>query len=157
MITARSIAEYTNSQLAFSKVIILNFKKMAEEVYFKGWEGAKLAYKSGGAFIPIACITSRSEGNATNLTEKSTCTEGKTVSTPNSITRTVSISGEVVDTNSLEALRLLQKSLAEQTFKVYRGASETEEILQRNHQFSCLIRPSSNARCLTSVSLTAIP
>ena len=38
----------------------------------------------------------------------------------------MSISGEVVDTNSLEALRLLQKSLAEQTFKVYRGASETE-------------------------------
>ncbi len=27
MITARSIAEYTNSNLAFSKVIILNFKK----------------------------------------------------------------------------------------------------------------------------------
>ena len=99
---------------------------MAEEVYFKGWEGAKLAYKSGGAFIPIACITSRSEGNATNLTEKvNVCTEGKTVSTPNSITRTVSISGEVVDTNSLEALRVLQKSLAEQTFKVYRGATET--------------------------------
>ena len=99
---------------------------MAEEVYFKGWEGAKLAYKSGGSFIPIACITSRSEGNATNLTEKvNVCTEGKTVSTPNSITRTVSSSGEVVDTTSLESLRVLQKSLAEQTFKVYRGATDT--------------------------------
>ena len=99
---------------------------MAEKVYFKGWEGAKLAYKSGASFIPIACITSRSEGNATNLTEKvNVCTEGKTVSTPNSITRTVSISGEVVDTNSLEALRVLQKSLDEQTFKVYWGTEET--------------------------------
>ena len=99
---------------------------MAEKVYFKGWEGAKLAYKSGGSFVPIACITSRSESNATNVTEKvNVCTAGKTVSTPNSITRTVSISGEVTDSNSLEALRILQKSLAEQTFKVYFGPTET--------------------------------
>ena len=68
---------------------------MAEEVYFKGWEGAKNSpTKAVVRLFPIACITSRSEGNATNLTEKvNVCTEGKTVSTPNSITRTVSISG----------------------------------------------------------------
>ena len=94
--------------------------------YFKGWEGAKLSYKSGGSYIPIACITSRSESNATNTIEKvNVCTLGKTVTTANSVSRTVSISGEVVDTNSLEALRVLQKTLAEQTFKVYRGTGET--------------------------------
>ena len=94
--------------------------------YFKGWEGAKLSYKSGGSFVPIACITSRSESNATNTIEKvNVCTLGKTVTTANSVSRTVSISGEVVDTNSLEALRVLQKTLAEQTFKVYRGTGET--------------------------------
>ena len=96
--------------------------------YLKGWEGARMAYYDEPAleYIPIACITSRSESNATKISEKvNVCTEGKTVSTPNSITRTVSISGEVVDTNSLEALRVLQKSLAEQTFKVYHGPTET--------------------------------
>lgn len=99
---------------------------MADKVYFKGWEGAKLSYKSGGSFVPIACITSRSESNATNVTEKvNVCTQGKTIVTAKSISRTVSLSGEVVDANSLEALRVLQKSLAEQTFKVYRGTGET--------------------------------
>ena len=99
---------------------------MAEKIYFKGWEGAKLSYKSGGSFVPIACITSRSESNATNTIEKvNVCTQGKTITTAKSISRTVSLSGEVVDANSLEALRVLQKSLAEQTFKVYRGAGET--------------------------------
>ena len=96
------------------------------ETYFKGWEGAKMAYKDGASYVPIACITSRSESNATNTSEKvNVCTEGKTVTTATGVTRTVSLSGEVVGTGSLEALRALQKSLAEQIFRVYRGTGET--------------------------------
>ncbi|MDD2300733.1 MAG: hypothetical protein PHU69_13985, partial [Fermentimonas sp.] len=64
---------------------------------------ARLAYKSGGTYIPVACITSRSEGNATNYKEKvNVCTEGKLVRQPSGITRTVSVSGEVVDAGSLQ-------------------------------------------------------
>lgn len=100
---------------------------MANEVYLPGWKGARLAVYTGSAYMPIACITSRSESNATETTEKSNvCTEGKTVTRANSITRTVSIEGEVADDNSLDDLRELQDSLEEQTFRVYRGsATET--------------------------------
>lgn len=84
---------------------------------------ARLAYKSGGTYVPVACITSRSEGNATNYTEKvNVCTEGKLVRTPSGITRTVSVSGEVVDAGSLQELRTLQNSKAEQIFRVYNTA-----------------------------------
>ena len=69
--------------------------------YIEGWKMARLAYKSGGTYIPVACITSRSEGNATNYKEKvNVCTEGKLVRQPSGITRTVSVSGEVVDAGS---------------------------------------------------------
>ena len=102
---------------------------MADKVYFKGWEGAKLSYKSGGSFIPIACITSRSESNATNVTEKvNVCTQGKTITTAKSISRTVSLSGEVVDSDSLDDLRTLQDDLLEHTFMVYRGTGTTTPI-----------------------------
>lgn len=88
---------------------------------------ARLAYKSGGTYIPVACITSRSEGNATNYMEKvNVCTEGKLVRTPSSITRTVSVSGEVVDAGSLQELRALQNSKAEQIFRVYNTAETAQ-------------------------------
>ncbi len=88
---------------------------------------AHLAYKSGGTYIPVACITSRSEGNATNYTERvNVCTEGKLVRTPSSITRTVSVSGEVVDAGSLQELRALQNSKAEQIFRVYNTAETAQ-------------------------------
>lgn len=105
---------------------------MAEN-YLPGWEGAKMALYETEViapalpfYAPIACITGRSETNDTNTTEKvNVCTEGKPETRANSVTRTVSINGEVVDTNSLDFLRKKQDSLAEQTFKVYRGAGET--------------------------------
>ena len=88
---------------------------------------ARLAYKSGGTYIPVACITSRSEGNATNYREKvNVCTEGKLVRTPSGITRTVSVSGEVVDAGSLQELRVLQNSKAEQIFRVYNTAETAQ-------------------------------
>lgn len=88
---------------------------------------ARLAYKSGGTYVPVACITSRSEGNATNYTEKvNVCTEGKLVRTPSGITRTVSVSGEVVDAGSLQELRTLQDSKAEQIFRVYNTAETAQ-------------------------------
>lgn len=86
---------------------------------------ARLDYKSGGTYIPVACITSRSEGNATNYKEKvNVCTEGKLVRQPSSITRTVSVSGEVVDAGSLQELRALQDSKEEQIFRGYNTAGE---------------------------------
>lgn len=88
---------------------------------------ARLAYKSGGTYIPVACITSRNEGNATNYREKvNVCTEGKLVRTPSGITRTVSVSGEVVDAGSLQELRTLQNSKAEQIFRVYNTAETAQ-------------------------------
>ncbi len=94
--------------------------------YLPGWEGARMAVYISTAYVPIACITSRSESNSTNTTEKvNVCTQGKTQTKAASITRTVSISGEVVDTNSLDEMRTLQDSLAEQAFRVYRGTGET--------------------------------
>ena len=86
---------------------------------------ARLDYKSGGTYIPVACITSRSEGNATNYREKvNVCTEGKLVRQPSGITRTVSVSGEVVDAGSLQELRALQDSKEEQIFRGYNTAGE---------------------------------
>lgn len=88
---------------------------------------ARLAYKSGGTYVPVACITSRNEGNATNYKEKiNVCTEGKLVRTPSGITRTVSVSGEVVDAGSLQELRTLQNSKAEQIFRVYNTAETAQ-------------------------------
>lgn len=88
---------------------------------------ARLAYKSGGTYIPVACITSRSEGNATNYREKvNVCTEGKLVRKPSGITRTVSVSGEVVDAGSLQELRTLQNSKEDQIFRVYNTAETAQ-------------------------------
>ena len=100
--------------------------------YQPGWEGARLAYKSGVSYIPVACITSRSESNATNYNEKvNVCTEGKVVRKPTSISRTVSVSGEVIDAGSLNELRALQDSKSEQTFRIY-DSSGTAKYFKAN-------------------------
>lgn len=81
------------------------------------------------AYVPIACITSRSEGNTTNTSEKTNvCTQGKTVTKANSITRTVSLAGEIVDENSYHDLKKMQGTLQEQAFRVYKGAGETNPL-----------------------------
>lgn len=103
------------------------------ETYLAGWEGARMAFWDATlgtpAYVPIACITSRSEANTTNTTEKvNVCTQGKVVTTANSVTSTVSLSGEVVTADSLDDLRVLQDSLAEQTFRVYRGSGTTNPV-----------------------------
>jgi len=94
--------------------------------YQPGWKNAKLYVEDPitGYFVPIACITSRSESNTSNLLEKTNvCTQGKTVKTVTSITRTISVSGEVVtdsDAYSLDYLRGLQDSLTNCLFKIVR-------------------------------------
>ena len=81
------------------------------------------------AYVPIACITSRSESNTTNTSEKTNvCTQGKTVTKANSITRTVSLAGEIVDENSYYDLKEMQGTLEEQAFRVYKGAGETNPL-----------------------------
>jgi len=81
------------------------------------------------AYVPIACITSRSEGNTTNTSEKTNvCTQGKTVTKANSITRTVSIAGEIVDENSYHDLKEMQGTLQEQAFRIYKGTGETNPL-----------------------------
>ena len=81
------------------------------------------------AYVPIACITSRSEGNTTNTSEKTNvCTQGKTVMKANSITRTVSIAGEIVDENSYHDLKEMQGTLKEQAFRIYKGTGETNPL-----------------------------
>lgn len=99
------------------------------DTYLPGWVGARIAFWDGTVYSPIACITSRSESNASRLKEKTNvCTEGQTVKTVVGIDSTVSVSGEVVDTDSLEELRALQDSKSEHTFRVYRGTGETNPV-----------------------------
>ena len=96
---------------------------MAEQVEHTGWEGARMAFYKDTAYAPVACITSRSEGNQTNTSEKTNvCTEGKTQTRATGITRTVSVSGEIVDENSYHDLMEAQNSLKEKAFRIYRGA-----------------------------------
>lgn len=97
--------------------------------YLKGWEGARMAFYDGSDYVPIACITSRSESNATTTVEKvNVCTEGEVVTKATAIVSTVSLSGEVVDSDSLDDLRALQDDLLEHTFMVYRGTGTTTPI-----------------------------
>ena len=97
--------------------------------YHSGWEGARMAVYKETAYVPIACITSRSEGNTTNTSEKTNvCTQGKTVTKANSITRTVSIAGEIVDENSYHDLKEMQGTLKEQAFRIYKGTGETNPL-----------------------------
>lgn len=102
---------------------------MAEPIYEKGWEGARMAIYKAAAYVPIACITSRNETNTTNTSQKTNvCTEGKTVTKANSISRSVSIEGEIVDAGSYEDLKTAQDSLAEQTFRIYKGTGVTTPL-----------------------------
>lgn len=92
-----------------------------------------MAYKDGASYVPIACITSRSESNATNTSEKvNVCTEGKTVTTATGVTRMFHCPVRLLERVLLEALRILQKSLAEQIFRVYRGRANRGVIFQRH-------------------------
>ena len=98
-------------------------------VNLKGWEGARMAFHNGSEYVPIACITSRSEANATTTVDKvNVCTEGKVITKATEVVSTVSLSGEVVDSDSLDDLRGLQDDLLEHTFMVYRGTGTTTPI-----------------------------
>ena len=98
--------------------------------YLKGWEGARLAYGDGASdYSPIACITSRSESNATKTSEKvNVCTEGKVITKATGVDMTVSIAGEVVGDESLEELRALQDALQAQDFRIYRGTGTSTPV-----------------------------
>lgn len=70
---------------------------MAEK-YVSGHERT-LARYDGTAYLPVGCLTSASFQAVMNMIEKvNMCTNGQTQQSPNSITRTVQIEGEIVDT-----------------------------------------------------------
>ncbi len=99
--------------------------------YLKGWEGARLAYYDEGFqdYTSIACITSRSESNATKISEKvNVCTEGKVITKATGVDMTVSISGEMVSVGSIGELRDAQDSLLAQDFRIYRGAGTSTPV-----------------------------
>ena len=98
--------------------------------YLKGWEGARMAYGDGSSeYFPIACITSRSESNTTKISEKvNVCTEGKVITKATGVDMTVSISGEVVDADSLVTLRGMQDALLVHDFRIYRGAGTSTPV-----------------------------
>lgn len=74
---------------------------MANEKYIKGSQGT-LARADGNAWKPVACLTSSSYTSTLEMLDKvNMCTNGETVQTPNSITRSVSIDGEIIDTTDL--------------------------------------------------------
>ena len=99
--------------------------------YLKGWEGARMAYydEGGQDYVSIACITSRSESNATKISEKvNVCTEGKVITKATGVDMTVSIAGEVVTADSLDDLRSLQDTLQAQDFRIYRGTGTSTPV-----------------------------
>lgn len=80
--------------------------------YIKGSEGT-LAVAVGNAWKPVGCLTSSSYSAVMNMIEKvNMCTGGETVSSPNNLTRSVSIEGEVVDTTAVGG-NTIEQSLGE--------------------------------------------
>ena len=74
---------------------------MAGEKYIAGKEGT-LAVAVGNVWKPVGCLTSSAYSATMNMLEKvNMCTDGQTVQSPGSITRSVQIEGEVVDTTSI--------------------------------------------------------
>lgn len=81
-------------------------------VYIKGSEGT-LSVAVGNAWKPIGCLTSSAYSAVMNMIEKvNMCTGGETVSTPGSMTRSVQIEGEVVDTTAIGGSNI-EQSLGE--------------------------------------------
>ncbi|MVZ65040.1 hypothetical protein GQF61_04195 [Sphingobacterium sp. DK4209] len=74
---------------------------MAGEVYIKGDTGT-LAYWDGDAYKPVVCLTSSSHELTMNTVEKvNMCNAGKTIQSPQSISESVQIEGEVIDTTAV--------------------------------------------------------
>lgn len=85
---------------------------MAGENYIPGSEGT-FALAVGNAWKPVVCLTSSAYSATMNMIEKvNMCTNGKTVQTPNNLTRSVQIEGEVIDTTAVGGSSIAQ-SLAE--------------------------------------------
>lgn len=76
---------------------------MAEDIkYVSGVSGAHLAYYDGTAWKPVMCLTDTSYQQTLATIEKvNACTNGETHQSPGSITRSVSINGEVIDTTEV--------------------------------------------------------
>lgn len=76
---------------------------MANETYANGWKGILSVWDATAeAYKPLACLTSTSHSMSGNTVEKvNMCTEGKTITTLQSITETVDFEGEVIDTTDI--------------------------------------------------------
>ena len=96
------------------------------ETYIAGHTGV-LSYWDTSAYKPIACLTSTSLARTLQVIEKvNMCTAGEVVKTGDTVERTLSIEGEVVDGGtdaSLDELEAIVKAKADKTFKLGRGAS----------------------------------
>src|SRR5690606_33350552 len=74
---------------------------MAGEVYVRGDVGT-LAYYDGEAYKPVVCLTSSSHEMTMNTIEKvNMCNAGKTIQSAQSISESVQIEGEVIDTTDV--------------------------------------------------------
>lgn len=76
---------------------------MAENIYADGFKGGLSVYDTvASAWKPIACLNQTSHKMAVETAQKvNFCTQGKTVTKAKSITETVDIQGEVIDTTSV--------------------------------------------------------
>ncbi|GHE34901.1 hypothetical protein [Sphingobacterium griseoflavum] len=91
----------------------------------KGHEGTlarwDAAAGTGGAWKPVGCLTSSAYQATMNMLEKvNMCTEGQTVQSPQSMTRSVQIEGEVIDTTDIGG------SSIDESFGELRELQETE-------------------------------
>lgn len=76
---------------------------MADEKYANGFNGGLAVYDTtASAWKPIACLTQSSHQLAIETVDKvNMCTQGKTVRRPKTLTETVDIEGEVIDTTAV--------------------------------------------------------
>ena len=74
---------------------------MAERIYKKGHTGI-LSVKDASTYKPLVCLTSTSVDRSANTSEMvNYCTEGETVTQIDSISRSVSFDGMIVDETDL--------------------------------------------------------
>lgn len=106
---------------------------MAGEVYIKGDVGT-LAYWDGDAYKPVVCLTSSSHELTMNTVDKvNMCNAGRTIQSAQSISESVQIEGEVIDTTAvggvspgvtvgeLKALARAQVTGGSDSFRLNRG------------------------------------
>lgn len=92
--------------------------------YLSGWKNAQLEVYNEGAYVPIACITSRAEDNTTRTTDRvNVCTQGETQKTVDGFDRSVNFDAEATDQDSYDEFESLFNTGEEQFFKTFKNDS----------------------------------